>query len=123
MKTDDLIAMLATGAEPVSPHVPEQRMKRALSVGLPLALLITLGFGVRPDLVSALNDPMLWVKFAFPGVVGVISLLLMLRLARPGMRTGQLPRVLPMPALVMALLAAWALLSASPLQNRLLRNE
>jgi hypothetical protein len=114
MKTDDLIAMLATGAEPVSPHVPEQRMTRALSVGLPVALLITLGFGVRPDLESVLNDPMLWVKFAFPGVIGVISLVLMLRLSRPGMRTGQLPRVLPMPALVMALLAAWALLSASP---------
>ena len=114
MKTDDLIAMLATGAEPVPPNVPEQRMKWAVAVSLPMALLITLAMGIRTDLMSVLGDPMFWVKFAFPGVVAAMSLLLMLRLSRPGMPAGQLPRVLPLPALAMALLAVWALQSAAP---------
>ena len=114
MNTDDFIAMLATGAEPVQPHVPERRMARAMATSLPLAFLIMLHFGVRPDLLQVLGDPMLWVKFAFPGAVGVISLLLVLRLARPGMDTGHLAAGLTAPALAMCLLAAVVLLNAAP---------
>ncbi|MFY7906673.1 MAG: NrsF family protein [Burkholderiaceae bacterium] len=114
MKTDDLIAMLATGAEPVPPNVPEQRVTRAIAFSLPVTLFILLGLGIRPDLMNVLNEPMLWVKFAFPGVVAGISLALMLRLSRPGMPAGKLPRVLPLPAVAMALLATWALIHAAP---------
>lgn len=116
MKTDDLIAMLAAGAEPVQPHVPEQRVARACAYSLPLALvtLFALGLNIRPDFMAVVDDPMFWVKFAFPGAVGVISLLLMVRLSRPGMATGLLPRLLSVPALAMAVLAAWVLLHAAP---------
>ncbi len=114
MNTDDFIAMLATGAEPVQPHVPERRMAQAMAMSLPLAFLIMLHFGVRPDLLQVLGDPMLWVKFAFPGAMGVISLLLVLRLARPGMDTGHLATGLTAPALAMCLLAAVVLVNAAP---------
>jgi hypothetical protein len=114
MKTDDFIAMLATGAEPVQPHVPERRFAQAMALSLPLAFVIMLGFGIRPDLLQVLGDPMLWVKFAFPGTVAAISLLLMLRLSRPGMATGHLPASLTAPVLVMCLLAVLALANAAP---------
>jgi hypothetical protein len=114
MKTDDFIAMLATGVEPVQPHVPERRFAQAMALSLPLAFLIMLQFGIRPDLLQVLGDPMLWVKFAFPGMVATISLLLVLRLSRPGMATGHLPVSLSAPALAMCLLAAVALANAAP---------
>ena len=114
MKTDDFIAMLATGVEPVQPHVPERRFAQAMALSLPLAFLIMLQFGIRPDLLQVLGDPMLWVKFAFPGMVAIISLLLVLRLSRPGMATGHLPASLSAPALAMCLLAAVALANAAP---------
>ena len=106
MKTDDFIAMLATGAEPVKSNVPEQRLAQALMYSLPVAFVIMLGFGIRADLFQVLGNPMLWVKFAFPGSVAVISWLLVLRLARPGMGTGRLPSSLLAPAAGMLLLAA-----------------
>lgn len=112
MKTDDFIAMLATGNQPVPHNIPEQRFRRALLVSLPVAFVIMLEFGIRPDFLQALADPMLWVKFAFPGTVAVISLLLVLRLSRPGMATGALPRGLLAPLVAMAVLAAWVLASA-----------
>ncbi|MBY0465943.1 MAG: DUF1109 domain-containing protein [Burkholderiales bacterium] len=114
MKTDDFIAMLATGAEPVRHNVPERRVAQAMALSLPVACAILLGFGIRPDLLQVLGNPMLWVKFAFPGAVAVVSLLLMLRLARPGMDTGHLAAGLAAPALAMCLLAAVALANAAP---------
>lgn len=114
MKTDDLIAMLATGAETVNPRIPEQRLARAMAYSLPIALLIMLGFGIRPDFPEVLTNPMLWVKFAFPGAVAVISLILVLRLSRPGMSIGNLPVSLLAPVLAMLVLATMVLGYAEP---------
>lgn len=114
MNTDDFIALLATGAAPVAHNVPEKRLRRALALSLPVALAILLGFGLRPDLLDVLGNPMLWAKLAFPGAVAVISLLWVLRLSRPGMSTGRLPTSLALPALGMGLLATVALTQAAP---------
>jgi len=120
MKTDDFIAMLANGAEPVSHHVAERRFALSMAMGLPLAFAIVLGFGIRPDLLQVLGNPMLWVKFAFPGSVAVISLLLALRLSRPGMETGSLPAGLGLPVLGMGVLAAVVLFQAPPQEREAL---
>lgn len=117
MKTDDFIAMLATGAEPVKHDAPEQRLRQAIALSLPVALVMVLIMGIRPDLANVLGNPMFWVKFAFPGSVAVISLLLVLRLSRPGMSTGRLPAGLVLPALAMAALAALVLLNATPAER------
>jgi hypothetical protein len=114
MKTDDFIAMLATGVEPVEPNMPERRWARAMSLSLPLAFCIMLWFGIRPDLLQVMGNPMLWVKFAFPGSMGVISLFLVLRLSRPGMDSGHLIAGLTAPALAMCLLASVVLFNAAP---------
>lgn len=114
MKTDDFIAMLATGVEPVQRHVPEQRLSKAMALSLPVAAVIVLAMGVRPDLWQVLGDPMMWVKLAFPGAVAVISVLLLLRLSRPGMAAGILPPAMALPVLGMCLLAAVVLTQAAP---------
>lgn len=114
MNTDDFIALLATGATPVTHNVPERRFGRALILSLPVAFAIMLGFGIRPDLLDVVGNPMLWAKLAFPGAVAVISLLWVLRLSRPGMPSGSLPTNLALPALGMGLLAAVAMAQAAP---------
>lgn len=117
MKTDDFITMLATGAEPVAHAVPEKRLARAIAVSAPVAMLIVLAMGIRPDLMQVLDHPMFWVKFAFPGTVATLSLVLMLRLSRPGVATGHVPTALPLPALAMAALAALALMNVAPAER------
>jgi hypothetical protein len=117
LKTDDFIAMLATGAEPVKHDVPAQRWSRAIASSLPVAMAIVLIMGIRPDLANVLGNPMFWVKFAFPGSVAVISLMLVLRLSRPGIATGRLPAGLVLPALAMAALAVLVLLNATPAER------
>lgn len=117
MKTDDFISMLATGAEPVSRSVPEQRFALAMLLSLPIAFVIMLGFGIRPDLGEVLDKPMFWWKFAFPGAVAVISLLLLLRLTRPGMQVGRLPTGLTLTAMAMGMLAMVVLVEADANQR------
>ena len=117
MKTDDFIAMLATGVEPVPRSVPEQRLSQAMALSLPVAAVIVLAMGIRPDLWQVLGDPMMWVKLAFPGAVAVISLLLVLRLSRPGIATGILPTAMALPALGMCLLAVVVLNQAAPVDR------
>ena len=54
MKTDDLIAMLARGAEPVAPGALRHRYAEALGWGaFGSTLLMAVLLGVRPDLADA----------------------------------------------------------------------
>jgi hypothetical protein len=118
MNTDDLIAMLATGTPPVDPRLPEKRFRTALLAGWAGAALIVLtGYGLRTDLAQASLDPMLWVKFLFPALLGVTALRMTLRLSRPGMGTGQLHWALVLPVVGMALLCVLVLAQASPEQR------
>ena len=116
MKTDELVALLATGADAVEPHArSRRRYELALSWGaLGAALLMAVLLGVRPDLPEALRLPMFWVKLAFPGVLVAGALLAAMRLSRPGARLGLAPAAIAAPVLAMWLLAAVALLDAAP---------
>lgn len=89
MKTDDLISMLSTGVEPVDPRAVARRFSLAILIGIVGALLlIVLRFGVRPDLASVAMTPLFWGKVAFPLSLMTGALLMVLRLARPGMSAG-----------------------------------
>jgi len=89
MKTNDLIAMLATGAAPVPRRVPTHRLLLAVAVGLPLAVaIVATQYGFRRDLVEAMFWPMLWIKFLFPVCVAWAGFVVVQRLARPGVRVG-----------------------------------
>jgi len=61
--------------------------------------------------------PMFWVKLAFVAFLAVASLLVMLRLSRPGLRLALLPGALAVPVLTMWVLAAFALMRATSAQR------
>ena len=118
MKTDELIAMLATGVAPVAPGLPARRLRAGLLLGAMGALaLLLLGYGVRPDLAQAAGEPMLWVKFGFPAALAATAALLVLRLSHPGMRLGALGLGLLLPVLAMLVLAGTVLLGAEEPQR------
>src|SRR5471030_811480 len=117
MRTDDLVAMLATGASAVTPKAAARRYAAAVSWGaLGAALLMGILLGVRRDLGAAVLLPMFWVKLAFVACLAAASLLALLRLSRPGLRLAWVPGVLAAPVLAMWALAAFALMRADPEQ-------
>jgi hypothetical protein len=119
MRTDDLVAMLATGIEPVRPHATRHRLARALLVGAPLSLLAMLvGFGLRHDLAQVVTLPMFWVKLLFPISIAAASFLVVQRLARPGVRIGASWLGLAVPVACMGALAGLAWFDA-PVEARL----
>jgi len=113
MKTDDFVAMLAAGVEPVGSHVAARRYALALGLGavIATALMATM-LGVRPDLLQAMATPMLWVKLAFPSLIAAASVVGVARLSRPGARFGQVPLGVAVPIVAMWLLGAWTLAAA-----------
>jgi hypothetical protein len=115
MKTDDVISMLASGAEAIAPGAPSRRYATALGGGAFGALvLMAIMLGVRPDLAEAARLPMFWVKLAFPATLLAGALLAALRLSRPGARPGSAPAAIAAPVVAIWLLAAVALLAAAP---------
>ena len=115
MRTDQLIAMLASNPEVVEPRVWQRRYALALGAGVVGAtLLMVMLLGVRPDLAAAARLPMFWVKLAFPAVLAAVALLVAMRLSRPGVQLGRLGSALAAPVLAMWLLGAVALIGAAP---------
>ena len=115
MKTDELISMLANGAQAVEPHALRRRYAIALGWGgFGATLLMAIMLGVRPDLAEAAWLPMFWVKLALPVALLATALLAVLRLSRPGVRLGRVPSALAAPVLAIWLLAGVALLGAAP---------
>mgnify|MGYP001142658761 CR=1 FL=1 len=115
MKTDELIAILASDAGAVAPRVWQRRYALALGLGvLGAALLMVMLLGVRPDIADAVRLPMFWVKLAFPAALAALALLVAVRLSRPGVALGRLGSVLAAPVLAIWLLAGVSLLGAAP---------
>ena len=115
MKTDDLIAMLATGVAPVDPHLVAKRFAIALLLGGAGAFaLMLMGYGIRPDLAQAALAPMLWVKLGFALVIAASSLVLAERLARPGVRPGKAWVGVALPWLAISAMGLVVLLNAPP---------
>jgi hypothetical protein len=115
MKTDDLIAALASRAESIEPHVLQRRYAIALCSGaFGTMLLMAILLGVRPNLADAARLPMFWAKLAFPAALLAGALLATVRLSRPGVRLGRVAAALAAPVLVMWLIAAVVTLAAAP---------
>jgi hypothetical protein len=106
MKTDELAALLATGAGPVERHAAARRFAAALACGLPAALLAMLAtLGMRPDMDEASRLPMFWLKIVFSGGMALAALHAATRLSRPGMHPARMSGVL----LAVLLAALWGL--------------
>lgn len=105
MKTDQLISMLAAGAEPVHSRAWIKLPVMATVLGLGFALLLMVVFiGLRPDLAQAVYLPMFWVKLLFPLVLALAAFVATSRLARPGVSLGHAGWMLAAPVA-----AIWAL--------------
>ena len=119
MKTDELISVLAAGADAVGPYAARRRYAIALGWGaLGAVLLMLILLGLRPDLADAAHLPMFWVKLAFPVALLAAALLAALRLSRPGARLGRAAAAIAAPVLAIWLLAAVALLGASAAEGQ-----
>ncbi|HEY2416785.1 MAG TPA: DUF1109 domain-containing protein, partial [Steroidobacteraceae bacterium] len=118
MKTDDLIAMLATGTAPVPQRATSRRLSVALLIGLPLsvACMVTV-YGVRRDLMQVMSLPMFWVRLAFPICMVVAGFVIVQGLARPGARVHLAWLGLALPVLVIWSMALMMLASA-PAEQR-----
>ncbi|MCI1014932.1 DUF1109 domain-containing protein [Herbaspirillum sp. C7C2] len=119
MKTDELIAMMASGVAPVDRRLPLRQMVQALTLGAVLSLLLMLKiYGLRPDLGVMLEVPMFWIKLAFPSALAVGAMLVLRRLVRPGLRVGATWAGIALPSLAIWAGGALVLLS-SPAAQRL----
>lgn len=111
MKTDDLITMLATGAEPVPRHAAARRLALAMLPALAVAsALLGWGYGPRADLVQAMAGPGFWAKLLLPLSLAVAGFVLVQRLGRPGVRAGAPARLALLPVLLLwavALVVLW----------------
>ena len=118
MKTDELVTLLATGAEAVEPGASSRRFATALGWGaFGATLLMAIVLGVRPDIDAAAGLPMFWMKLVFPAAVAAASLVAASRLSRPGARLGRVPVALAAPLLAVWLLSAYVLLAAPPTER------
>ena len=119
MKTEDLIAALAAGVEPVDPRAPRRRLLLAALAGATLALpLMIVLLGFNPLLAQAAQTPMFWIKLAFVAIAAVAAFALLRRLATPGARLRRSAIALALPFVVLWLLAA-TVLAATAASDRL----
>ncbi len=118
MKTEDLVALLSTGAEAVDLRLPSRRWLLALAGGALIAFLLTAGLlKLNPALWHQTSKPMFWVRESYCAVLGVLGVITVVRLARPGLRLGLVPMGIPVAVIAMWVLAVVTLVAASP-QNR-----
>jgi hypothetical protein len=113
MKTDDVIAMLATNVAPVPRQAALRNVLVALAAGLVLSVLWMLSeYGVRKDIAQAVDLPMFWVKLAFPACVAVAGFVLVYRLSRPGVAARKAWLGVGLPVAALWLMAVWVLVQA-----------
>jgi hypothetical protein len=110
MQTADLISILATRVDAVTPRAAVRRYAGAVVAGVLVATgLMAALLGVNANLARTVALPMVWIKFIFVVWLFVGALRTTLRLGQPGMSVAGMPGVLAAPVLGMWILAAVAL--------------
>ena len=107
MKTDDLIAMLASGPDVAAAAPPGTHWRAAstLVAGLLASVALTaMLLGVRPNLEQLALLPDFWIKVGFVVCLSLAAWHVSRRLCVPGANTRALPLLIAMPLLLM-----WAL--------------
>ena len=113
MKTDELIGVLATGADALD--LPRRRRRLALVQisGILVALVLSLAvLKVNPHLGLETTEPTFWVREAFCLTLGLTALRAVGRLGIPGHGLGRLPWGVAIPTLAVWILAAASLIVA-----------
>lgn len=101
MRTDDLIAQLSAGLEPVKSGAVTRLLGGAVLIGIAGSVLLLMAMiGPRHDLASAMTHPGMWTKMAYTLATAGFGFWLVERAGRPG---AEMTR--PVLALVLPLLA------------------
>ena len=120
MKTDDLIAMLASGPDVAAAPPPGARWRAASTLGAGLlasVALMAMLLGVRPNLDQLAQLPDFWIKVGFVACLCLAGWHVSRRLCVPGAQTRALPLLLAMPLLLMWALGAIIVQEAPPEQR------
>ena len=112
MRTDELIADLSGRLEPVRPGALTRMLAMAVLLGLAGSATVMLSvLGVRHDLARAITSFGMWTKLTYTFAIAVFGFWLVDRAGRPGADMTRPARVLALPLLVIALLAAAQLMA------------
>ena len=118
MRTDDLIALLATRIEAVDSKRLRRRHGLILAGGCLASLAIcATALKINPGLSHFVLDPMFWVREAFCVTLAVTGILAVFRMGRPGRKIGFLSLGACLPLIVLWILATITLISAPPNQR------
>jgi len=113
VKTEELVSLLATGAEAVEVRMQRRRFVLALLAGTAAALGLTASWlGFRSNLPADFPQPLFWYKEVFCVGLSAAGAVAAFRLGRPGSRPGRSGIVVAALVCAMALLAALTLVTA-----------
>jgi len=119
MQTETLAAMLASSLDPAVPSRTRRRYIMGIMTGAFVAImLMTSALHLNPALSHEAVLRAFWVREAYCAALGVLSVLVLARLARPGVRLGLWRAGIPVVVFMMWTLAGAVLWSAAP-QNRM----
>lgn len=106
MRTDDLIAQLSGGLEPVKSGMVFRSLLSALGLGLAGSIAVMLvAIGLRHDLGIAMTSFGMWMKLAYTLAIALLGLWMVERAGRPGADMARPVLLLAAPVLAIALLA------------------
>jgi hypothetical protein len=90
MKTNDLIAMLATEASATPTVSPLRRCAQAIAAGVAVSLVLVLTlWGLNPELNALANTQTFWVKVVWLVLTCTFTVPVVMHLARPGVAAGR----------------------------------
>jgi hypothetical protein len=121
MRTDDLIAQLSTGLEPVKTGAATRTLLVSVGVGVAASLALMLSYmGLRYDFATAIASFGLWMKVTYTFAIAGFGLWLVERAGRPGADMTRPMAMLALPVLAIALLAALQLSAPGADMNRMM---
>ena len=106
MRTDDLIAQLSAGLEPVKSGQVARLLLGAIVLGVAGSVVVMLGMlGLRHDFAKAMVSFGMWTKLVYTFAIAVFGFWLVERLGRPGTPMNRPLQMLALPVLAIAILA------------------
>ena len=118
MKTEQFIQLLASGEAPLAALPSSRRFAWVALAGAAIALPILLAtVALNPQLLSDMAKPMYWLKSGLVLAVLLLAWQACARLARPGVKLGEVPRGLLSVLIFIWLMGLAAMLNASPDQR------
>ena len=106
MRTDDLIAQLSSGLEPVKRGAVGKLLLGAAVLGIAGSVVVLLGvIGLRHDFARAIVSFGMWTKLVYTFVIAGLGLWLVERMGRPGAEMTRPLQLLAIPLLAILLLS------------------